>query len=80
MTTDLNTVVDILHSTLKEAVRRHTTYEDIHHTSAHVPVNLAVENRKAIGTLSLALVQALAEQRQRGEEPANTTTLKVVNS
>lgn len=81
MSHDLDTVIDTIKATLKESVLRHKTYEDIVQTTAHEPMNLAVANRQAIGTLSLALVQALAEQRARGEaDKADTPTLKVVGT
>lgn len=81
MSHDLDTVIDTIKATLKESVLRHKTYEDIVQTTAHEPMNLAVANRQAIGTLSLALVQALAEQRARGEsDRTGTPTLKVVGT
>lgn len=79
MAQDLNQLIDTLKTMLKESVIRHKFYEDIPHTSAHEPANLAVLNRQAIGTLSLALVEALAEQRTRGEaEAEQAPALKVV--
>ena len=81
MSLDLDTVIDTIKATLKESVLRHKTYEDIVQTTAHEPMNVAVATRQAIGTLSLALVQALAEQRVRGElDKADTPTLKVVGT
>ncbi len=79
MSTDLNTLIDTIRGSLRECILRHKTYEDIPQTTAHEPMNLAVANRQAIGTLSLALVQALAEQRARGESGKDEApALKVV--
>lgn len=81
MTTDLNTLIDTIRGSLRECIMRHKSYEDIPQTTAHEPMNLAVANRQAIGTLSLALVQALAEQRIRGESAKDEApALKVVST
>lgn len=81
MTHDLNGLVETIRAVLKEAVARHKFYEDIAQTTSHEPANLAVLNRQAIGALSAALVQALAEQRVRGEdEKSETPALKVVGT
>lgn len=82
MASEIDTLVDTLRSFLKESVQRHRFYEDTPHTSSHAPSNLSVANRHAIGAISSALVQALAEQRIQREQGAEGTgaQLKVVSS
>lgn len=81
MSYDINAIVDVLKTTLKESVIRHKFYEDIPQTTAHEPANLAVLNRQAIGTISMALVQAMAEQRAQNDAQGEAApALKVVGT